>query len=62
MTAINNTDIFFDDFAILIDLIGLNEITVSSRNTDCDCISYNQTSDDGDFDTSKGPGASPTTY
>ncbi len=55
MTSINNQDILFDDFSILIKLIGKNELNRPSTNNDCDCAGYSSTSSDEDFDTHQIP-------
>lgn len=51
MTAIHKTNILFDDFAMLNQLIGKDELLLSPPNTNCDCTSYSSTADNQDVDT-----------
>lgn len=51
MKTINEQAILFDDFSILMSLIGKNALPHSSAANDCDCVSYSSTADQDDVDT-----------
>ena len=51
MTAIHQTDILFDDFSMLAQVLGKNEVNRSSPAIDCDCTSYPSATGHEEFDT-----------
>ena len=53
MNFTNENDILFDDFSLLIKLVGKSDLTKLTHSNDCDCTGYTSTSNQDNCDTDK---------